>query len=108
MFDSCSQHLEIFFLPAVPTECLDRKWQPQIPMTLHSVLVSNLGFISKAEKHQRFKVYNILRLLHEAYNYSCIKNIFRYVDLNNHILVLLEKYNKQNVFFLERQNNNDE
>ena len=57
------------------------------------------GFISKAEKHQRFKVYNILRLLHEAYNYSCIKNIFRYVDFNNHILVLLEKYNKQNVFF---------
>ena len=77
-------------------------------LNVKRTLVSNLGFISKAEKHQRFKVYNILRLLHEAYNYSCIKNIFRYVDFNNHILVLLEKYNKQNVFFLERQNNNDE
>ena len=77
-------------------------------LNVKRTLVSNLGFISKAEKHQRFKVYNILRLLHEAYNYSCIKNTFRYVDFNNHILVLLEKYNKQNVFFLERQNNNDE
>ena len=37
MFVSCSQHLEIFFLPAVPTEHLDRKSQPQIPMTLRTV-----------------------------------------------------------------------
>ena len=37
MFSACSQHLEIFFLPAVPTEHLDRKSQPQIPTTLHTV-----------------------------------------------------------------------
>ena len=39
LFVSCSQQLEIFFLPAVPTEHLDRKRQPQIPMTLHTVLL---------------------------------------------------------------------
>ena len=38
MFIFGSQHLEIFFLPAVPTERLDRKWQPQIPMTLRTVM----------------------------------------------------------------------
>ena len=37
LFVSCSQQLEIFFLPAVPTEHLDRKRQPQIPMSLHAV-----------------------------------------------------------------------
>ena len=35
---SDSQDVEIFFLPAVPTEHLDRKIQPQIPMTLHTVV----------------------------------------------------------------------
>ena len=34
LFDSCSKDLEIFFLPAVPTEHLDRKRQPQIHMSL--------------------------------------------------------------------------
>ena len=45
LFDSCSQHLEIFFLPAVPTECLDRKLQPQIPMTLHTVVVCSIIYL---------------------------------------------------------------
>ena len=38
MFDFGSQHLEIFFLPVVPTEHLDRFRQPQIPTTLHTVV----------------------------------------------------------------------
>ena len=37
MFLSRSQDLEIFFLPAVPTEHLDGHRQPHFPMTLHSV-----------------------------------------------------------------------
>ena len=51
MFIACSQHLEIFFLPAVPTEHLDRKCQPQIPMTLQTVVLggkeSNLKYFGK-------------------------------------------------------------
>ena len=38
MFDFGSQHLEIFFLPAVPTEHLDGVREPQIPTTLHTVI----------------------------------------------------------------------
>ena len=44
LFVSCSQVLEIFFLPAVPTEHLDRIRQPQFLMTLHTVSSSILGY----------------------------------------------------------------
>ena len=39
MFVSDSQHLEIFPLPAVPTEHLDGHRQPHFLMSLHSVIV---------------------------------------------------------------------
>ena len=42
MFVSDSQHLEIFSLPAVPTEHLDGCRQPHFPMSLHSVLADAL------------------------------------------------------------------
>ena len=38
LFVSCSQDLEIFCLPAVPTEHLDGHRQPHFLMSLHSVL----------------------------------------------------------------------
>ena len=42
MFVSDSQHLEIFSLPALPTEHLDGFRQPQFPMCLHTVRVGQL------------------------------------------------------------------
>ena len=42
MFDFGSQHLEIFFLPVVPTEHLDQFRQPQIPTTLHTVIFKHV------------------------------------------------------------------
>ena len=41
---SCSQDLEFFYLPAVPTEQFDRKRQPQIPMTPHLLALSFSSF----------------------------------------------------------------
>ena len=41
---SCSQDLEFFYLPAVPTEQFDRKRQPQIPMTPHLLEKSTIHF----------------------------------------------------------------
>ena len=37
LFISCSHQIEIIFLPAVPTEHLDRNRQPQFPMTPYTV-----------------------------------------------------------------------
>ena len=48
VFDFGSQHLEIFSLPAVPTEHLDGHRQPHFPMSLHSVFATlKLGITDK-------------------------------------------------------------
>ena len=39
MFDIGSQQLEIFLLPAVPTEHLDAVRQPQFLTSLHTVII---------------------------------------------------------------------
>ena len=49
MFVSDSQHLEIFSLPAVPTEHLDGHRQPHFLMSLHSVFVYLIKIRSEKE-----------------------------------------------------------
>ena len=43
MFDIGSQQLEIFLLPAVPTEHLDAVRQPQFLTSLHTVNITGLN-----------------------------------------------------------------
>ena len=50
MFDIGSQQLEIFLLPAVPTEHLDAVRQPQFLTSLHTVIKIFLHLLTCVEK----------------------------------------------------------
>ena len=52
MFVSGSQDVEIFILPAVPTEYLDGVWQPHFLMSLHSVFMFRFHFFHSLKTPQ--------------------------------------------------------